>query len=386
MAKYNLLDDDDIFDEKEDISEYENNIIPERKDQPAPVDMTDDIDISIDDDEDDLLDTTAIPSLDDKDFQTDLDITAVDNDTMEEEISEPEIENQSAREYEEYQPEQQEQNQEYNDSPPFITDDYEDEKQEGINYKPFVIAFVIIAFLVGIYFVLDTFVFSEKEEVVEEPVKTPEQLQQEKEAAEKAAFLGRVAGKTSSEIKLVSNLIDYGQTNAKVSSILLYDESLLFEVFGNTRDQVAKVNMALKNNNLGKNFEVIGSETRPGAKGGVFGLFKTQLSGDASSRDVTQAHFSSITDFESWIQQTSNAQALKVVTLKNNFQQDEGYFKRYKVETTVNGSIDACNSFLEKLGSENNQIKINKLNLNAADQRNFQTKKYQLKLILELYV
>ena len=383
MVKYNLLDDDDIFDEKEETSEEEKELKIGQQESSSSLDPTDDIDINIDDDED-ILETEPSSSLDDQDFQTDLDITAIDNDQSEEPTAEPEIESSEPSSFTEYQ--EEEEKQEYSDAPPFITDDYEDTKQEGINYKPFIIAFIILAVLSGIWFALDTFVFSNEPEVAVEPAKTPEQLQAEKEAAEKAAFLGRIAGKTSSDLNIVNEILGYGKNNASVSSILLYKESLLFEVFGKTRDQVARVNMSLKNNPSGLPFEVIGSETRPGSNGGVFGLFKTELGSSASNKAVSQANFSAVGDFQSWIEQTTNASNLKVTELKNEFLNNEGLFKKFKVETTINGSLDGCNDFLQKLSSGNNQVKIDKLNLTAGDQRNFKTSKYLLKLVVEVYV
>ncbi len=385
MAKYNLLDDDDIFDEKEDVPADENELNGEPETSVQSDGMSDDIDINIDDD--DMLDTEPSSSLDDQDFHTDLDITAIENENIDQPAPEPELEKQNSEPYEEYKPEiEEEEKQEYSDSPPFMTDDYEDSKQEGINYKPFVIAVFVIVVLVGVWFTIDIFVLNNEAEVAEEPVKTQEQLQQEKEAAEKATFLGQIAGKTSSDISIIREILGYGKNNAKVSSILLYNESLLFEVFGSSRDQVAKVNMSLKDNTSGITFEVIGSETRPGSKGGVFGLFKTEIRSSAASKNVSQASLSSVDDFQSWVQQTSNASDLNVSVLNNNYLEEEGYFRKFRVEATINGSIDACNNFLQKLSSENNQVKIHKLNLTAADQRNFLTKNYLLKLVLEVYV
>jgi len=384
MAKYNLLDDDDIFDEKNDDSSEEDDLTIDPI-KPSS-DLTEDIDINIDDD-DDLLETEPPSSLDDQDFQTDLDITAIENDNVSEPAAEPDIEDSEPGSFTDYNPEEEDAPAENQDPPPFITDDYEDAKQEGLNYKPFVIVIAIIVGLAAIWFALDTFVFSADEsEVVEEPVTTPEQLQQEKEAAEKAAFLGRLAGKTTSDINLINEILTYGKDNAKVSSILLYNQSLLFEVFGNNRDQVARVNMSLKNSSSGIPFEVIGSQTRPGSNGGVFGLFKTELGSSAASKNVNRASFSSIGDFQSWVEQTSNSTNLKVDNLQNNYLNEEGLFKKYRVEATINGSIDSCNDFLQKLSSGNNQVKIHKLNITAADQRNFKSSNYLLKLILEVYV
>jgi len=383
MAKYNLLEDDDIFDEEDDLTE--NDPAGGLKDDKEEIDTSDEIDIDIDED---LLNIESPETeLDEQDLQEDIEIDKIDD--IEETIS-PETE----PEIQEFEPEiQKEEPIPVEDEKPFLTEDFEDDKQSGINYKPIVIGGVIIIFLLLGYAAIDRWVLGDSidsvtdAEPTDEQVKTQEQIVQEREAERKAAFLSKVAGKTSADISVVNSAIENAQSSAKLSSVLLYDEAFLFEVFGSDRDELARVNMSLKNNMSSNNFEVISSQTRPGSNGGVFGLFKGTLSSGAGSGSKgVQASFNTINDLEKWIKDVSASNSLKVTSLVNKYVKEENDFRKFEVETTLTGPIDACNTFLKKLSSDGNQIQIHKLNLNAVDQKSFQSKKYQLKLILEVFV
>ena len=135
-----------------------------------------------------------------------------------------------------------------------------------------------------------------------------------------------------------------------------------------------------------KSFQVVASQSRPGPNGGVFGLFKATVDGGASGTKDASVIFNSVTDAQNWINQQSGSAGLKVKNISNRYISDENNFKKFTIEATINGSMDECNNFLNKLSSNGSQIKINKLNLTAADQQNFQSKKYLLKLVLEVFV
>ncbi|KAA3609852.1 MAG: hypothetical protein D8M58_08590 [Calditrichaeota bacterium] len=380
MAKYNLLEDDDIFDEEEDLTEDEPTAALEDKQE---IDTSDDIDIDIDEDLLNIESTDTI--LDEQDLQEDIEI-----DSLEEEVAPPEPEPvvqelEPEIETEIKQPELEEEK-------PFLTDDFEDDKQSGINYKPIVIGGIIVIFLLLGYVALDTWVFTgsdsaEEVEPTDTQAKTPEQIAQEQQAERKAKFLSQVAGKTSSDISAVNSAIQNAQSSAKLSSVLLYGESFMFQVFGSDRSEIARVNMGLKENMASNNFTVISSQSRPGSNGGVFGIFKGTLSssGAASSKNVQQ-NFNTINDLESWINNTTASSGLKVKSLDSKYVKEESDFRKFEVETTITGSIDACNAFLKKMSSDVGQLQIHKLNLNAIDQKTFQSQKYQLKLILEVFV
>ena len=381
MAKYNLLEDDDIFDEEDDFSK------PEKSED----EKTDNIDITIDDE---LLETDV------DDLKTDDELpTGVDESTSDEYNTEQEVsitEEAAEPEFQEYEPEissapeEPQQTEEKEPEKPYLTDDYEDEKQAGINYKPIILGAVILLVLFGAYFLIDKFFLSETDkgadQQTQQPVKTPEQIRQEQEAAKKKQFLSQLAGQTQLDINSINSVVQNVKSAAKISSILLYDKSLLVEVFGDDRAQVAKVNMNLKEKMADKSFQVVASQSRPGPNGGVFGLFKATVDGGASGTKDASVIFNSVTDAQNWINQQSGSAGLKVKNISNRYISDENNFKKFTIEATINGSMDECNNFLNKLSSNGSQIKINKLNLTAADQQNFQSKKYLLKLVLEVFV
>ena len=243
------------------------------------------------------------------------------------------------------------------------------------------------------YFAVDNWILSDSTDSTEnidsasEPVKKQEQIKQEQETQLKQAFLSKVAAKTSADISAVNSAIQNAQSSAKLSSVLLYDESFMFEVFGSDRNDLARVNMKLKENMSGNNFEVISSQTRPGSNGGVFGLYKGTLSSENGiAANNVKTNFNSINDLENWIKSASASNSLKVNSLTNKYLKEENNFRKFEVETTLSGSIDACNTFLKNLSNNASQIQIHKLNLNAIDQKSFQKKKYQLKMILAIYV
>jgi hypothetical protein len=359
MAKYNLLDDDDIFEEKKE------------KSGSAEKEPTE-IDIKIDNEDDFDIEPA---SLEEDEFQTDIIHNTLEEDELEsvsgEYEEDPQFDNEPAIEKVRKEP------------TTYLSDDYEDDKQEGINYKPILkIAFIIIG-LVAVYFLLTLFVFTNDEPVVEEPVKTEEELRLERIAAEKAAFISTVSGKLNSDVQNLSSTINDVMSVAKISSVLYYGNSFLFEVFGSSRNDVAKVNMAFKK--AGRPFEIISSQTRPGSRGGVISLYRLEPAGSGSNGQ-SAIRFGSVNEFENWLQQTSTTAKLKIVQVSNKAAGNESGFNKYQIETIINGPLAELNNFLKNLSSDANQIEIHKLNLSALDQRTFNAANYQLKLILEIFV
>lgn len=395
MAKYNLLEDDDIFDEEDDFSEKEEAEKPKPEQEPE-TDKTDNLDIDIDDD----LFTTA-----DQDEEISLDEeptagksmkkTILDEEQTEPEISIPDSEPEPEQEFQEFEPVAKESSTppEQATEKPYLTDDYEDEKQSGINYKPILMVVAAITAVVLIYFLVDMYILSDTsesdvaEQKTEQPAKTPEQIRQEQEAARKKEFLGTLDSETKANVSNINTILDNVQNTARLSSILLYDESLLLEVFGSDRSELARVNINLKDKMSGKTFNIVSSQSRPGPNGGVFGLFKAEVNGGASggSQNVN-INFNTVADAQNWLKQQSNAQGLRVKDINNHFIADENNFKKFNVEATINGSLTSCRNLLNKLSSDGSQLKINKLSLTAGDQKNFQSKNYQLKLVLEVFV
>lgn len=370
MAKYNLLDDDDIFEE-----EKEETI---KQDSSELHTSEPEIDINIDDDFD-----LEPASLSDEEFKTDImdsDLDEESNEVMQgdpQELDEdPHFDNYAGEE------------KEVKTKPTsYYTDDYADSGQEGVNYAPFIKIFVVILILTGIYFLVDIFILSDSgEEIVqqEENVKTPEQIRQEQVAAERATFLSKISGKTNSDVRFVSSIISGVQSSAKLSSALYYGDTFLLQIFGSTRKEVARAQMTLRD--AGNSFEILSSDIRPGSSGGVLSSYSLEVKNSESSSGQSTEIFSSVSDFENWVNQTSSTNDLKVKLINNKYLNEESGFKKYEIVTTLNGSVESCNKFLQKLSNDGAQVKIHKLNLSASDQRSFKPGKYQLKLILELFV
>ena len=57
-----------------------------------------------------------------------------------------------------------------------------------------------------------------------------------------------------------------------------------------------------------------------------------------------------------------------------------------EISADFNGSYEACNKMVGAIGSSNKNIEIHKLNFTASDLRGFSREKYQLKIILKVYV
>lgn len=386
MAKYNLLEDDDIFDEEDDFSGKDKV-----KPKPEP-EQTNQLDIEIDDD---LLNEEPDDLPLDEDILSGKSMQSSILDKEEPEISIPDNEEQELpiQEYEPGITESEDEKPQETTEKPYLTEDYADEKQSGINYKPIIISALAVLALVAVYFVVDIFILSADstpdvaENTIQQPVKTPEQIRQEQDAAAKAQFLSQLAGETQTDVNNINTILDNVTNTAKLSSILLYDNSLLLEVFGTNRAEIAKTNINLKNKMADKSFVVVSSQSRPGPNGGVFGLFKADVNGGSSSAQKNvNANFNTVIDAQNWLKQQSTNEGLKVKSIGNHFVADEKNFKKFKVETTIHGSMTACKNLLNKLSSNGSQLKINKLNLTAADQKNFQSKNFQLKLVLEVFV
>jgi len=397
MAKYNLLEDDDIFDEKNDLSsedEEKTQVSQETEEESEP-----EKDFNFDDE--DLLEEDMSNDFVDHDFHDELELDDVSMAQKEplQEIDDHDIDDSEEEpEFVSYDPQKEEIKKEpaVDSEKPYITKDYADEKSPGLNYKPLIIGGVAILVLFFAWIGYNWMSSDSQEEMsdtsaieTQQPAKTAQQLLEEQTAARKKTFLTNIAGKTTADIQVVNSAIQNASNSAKISSILLYDKSLLFEVFGSDREEVARVSMALKQKMNGPNFNVVSSQIRPGSNGGVFGLFKADLGSvkpGGGAANAGQVNFNSVSDAESWLKTQSAANGLKIRTLQSHFTKNADDFQVFQVAATVDGSVEACKGLLQKISSDGSQIKIHKLNLLAADQKSFTSKNYQLKLVLEIFV
>lgn len=269
-------------------------------------------------------------------------------------------------------------------------EDYYDEdeySQRGINYKPILIGFFIVVFLGAItYFVLNKWVLKSSEESAAEKEKlTEEQVQPDPEEIRRANYFSQLAGRTNQELSFISKIMDITNKKTKLSIIFLYDKEFMFEVFSGKRDNLAKLNMNLKNVFKDKKFSVVSSIQRPGKNGGVFGLYTVEINGSAPAVEVTNS-FANEQDANKWLSFLANSSKLQIKRTKNKTSPSKDDFRVIEIESNMMGSFAGCLQLIENIAKAGKNIKIHKLTCSAVDQKNFNKGKYQLKIIFKVFV
>ena len=269
-----------------------------------------------------------------------------------------------------------------------------EEKQEGINYRPLIyIALVIILLIVG-YFAVSKFLLGGKESAeteqavaektkVEQPAKnapSPEELKRKE-------FLSSVAATVQSNLNLLTNLSGVAGKKSRITSILLYNPDFLFQIFAPSRAELAKVNMNLRNQFSHYKISLISTEPRPGTNG-ILGLFKVDLS-SAPPAGGGQQELSSLLETpqkaREWIDYLATNSGIKTKDFRFKNIGSKESFAVYEISSTITGSLSGCLAFLESMASSGKNVSIHKLNLTAQDQKTFNPKKYQLRIIFHLY-
>jgi hypothetical protein len=265
-------------------------------------------------------------------------------------------------------------------------DYYDDDEysQRGINYKPILIGFFIVVFLGAVtYFVLNKWVLNsseesvvEKEELIVQP--TPEEIR-------RSNYFSQLAGRTNQELSFISKIMGITNKKTKLSIIFLYDKEFMFEVFSGKRDNLAKLNMNLKNVFKDKKFSVISSIQRPGKSGGVFGLYTVEINGSAPAAEVTNS-FTNEQDANKWLTFLANSSNLQIKRTKNKTSPSKDNFRVIEIESNMTGNFAGCLQLIDNIAKAGKNIKIHKLTCSAVDQKNFNKGKYQLKIIFKVFV
>ena len=256
---------------------------------------------------------------------------------------------------------------------------YEDEKQEGMNFKPFIISFVIIVVLAAAYYGITKYVLVDKTNVPTpvQPVKSALDIKKEN-------VLNIINISNRQRVGYLNSLIDISSKNVKYSSILLYDKNLSLEVFGSNRDDVAKFNILMKNNNQIREYRITSTDIRPGSKGGVFALFDIKLDANtnASNKEKTQVDSQSSTV---WMNNVRQTYKLSMNSSRQISSKQEDPFKVSRNEFIFQGAESNCHRLIKQIASGNSNFKVHKLSLIPMDQRDMKNSSYQLKLIMDFY-
>lgn len=270
--------------------------------------------------------------------------------------------------------------------------DYYDDKQGGVNYKPILMGLGIAVVLIVLFFVVKLFFLNghtESEKVVKQatPVNTSKTPGPSPQEIKRNKMYSAVAAETKFKASKVADVTDVAATRTKLSSVLLYGNDFMFEVFAKNRDALAKLNVQLKNTFKDNKITVVATESRPGPKGGILGVYKLTLQPPAGSGSGTlSAPFKSVQDAEGWLKYMAENGSLTIKSLKSRALKREGGTDVYELDATLFGSSASFNQLVKAFGSADKNMTIHKLTINAVDQRNFNKKKYQARLILKLFI
>ena len=373
MAEYDLLSEDDFFSQTGQSSQKdkkkEEQYIPLQDQESEEDDLFKDIDQSIgnsiedlpldkeESEEEEMIEEPPYPGPAEEDESFDAIRQELEEETVEEKQNQPLIE------------------------------DYEDEKQEGVNYKPFIIGLIIVVFLVVAFIVLYNLFWSGKEEqaaeqtqeeVRKEPKLSPEELK-------KQQFINSVYAQTKNKMDLVSKFLSSLNKTTKLSSFLIYGSDFMFEVFSTDREQLAKYNLDIRDRFPGVKVVLDNTNLRPGKNGGILGLFLVKESTSPAEATVNSP-FTSTAEAGNWMKSLAANHKLNIGSIKTSTLGQQEAFAVYEIGADMSGAFNDCNSFIQAIANSGKNIAIHKLILNAADQRKFNLSKYKLTLILKVYI
>lgn len=272
--------------------------------------------------------------------------------------------------------------------------DYYDDKQGGINYKPMLkwvgIVVVILIVFLGIKF----YFFSPSSEPQaaqpEQTAKTAAPVKNEPTPQEvkRNQLFTALAAKTQYTASKVAGITDVAGARAKLSSVLVYGNDFMFEVFAKNRDALAQLNVKLKNTFKDNSISVVATESRPGPNGGILGVYKLTLHPPTagSGSGSLSAPFKSVEDAQGWLKYMAENGSIKIKNMKSRALQREQGMDVYELDATLYGSSASFSRLLQTFAGAQKNMTIHKLTLNAVDQRNFNKKKYQARLILKLFI
>ncbi len=272
--------------------------------------------------------------------------------------------------------------------PPEI--DYEDEKQEGINYKPIIIGIIVVVLIIGGYFIVKNFILGGPGKPIpvrEKTVSGPDAEKKLKDAktTQKEKMARQLAAEKQYRVGYISALRDMKVNNVYYSSVLLYGQNLNFEVFSPGREDLARFNMKIKDNPVFAESQLISVDQRPGENGGIFALYDVVLgrpqagSGSQSKEAVVKAP-------GEWIKQVARSHKLSLKNSRQLSTKKENLFIVTRMEYTFRGSETACLNFLKQLSTANLNAGIYKLSLIPTNQRNFRNAQFKMDLIVDLYM
>jgi hypothetical protein len=265
--------------------------------------------------------------------------------------------------------------------------DYEDSKIQGINWKPLLIWSTVFIVVIVIIFFLYTWFFADstpgQTSLDQKPVISPQEQMRLDLEKKKLAFISNIVTDKQTKLTNFSNLSDLKTKGVTYSSILLYDNSFNFEVFGKTREDIARYNQNLKRNKFDDNFKILSVNNRPGSNGGVFALYSASISpsGKAGGQSNPTIDANIQTTIQNLIK--SNGLTLKNERIVNRKKVDQ--FEMIRKELTISGSEANCVKFLDGLNTTNRNFSVHKISMIKSNQKNIASSHYNLLIIFDFY-
>ena len=263
--------------------------------------------------------------------------------------------------------------------------DYLDEKQPGINFKPFIWAAVAIVAVVLIYIAVDHLFFSGEGDETAIKTETPEERQAREREEQKQSVLADLNRENRSHLDYLTTLIDIKPQDVKYSSFLLYANDLSFEAFAKDRSALARLNMQLKSSPELAGYSLESAANRPGSRGGVFTLYDFKSLKPVPA-DTSRSVPVPSTDASSWINQTVQTFGMQLANQRNISTKSEQLFNVTRQEFILKGSETSCFNLVKSLARNPGNFAIHKLAMVPTDQKNILKAGYQLTLIMDFYL
>ena len=263
----------------------------------------------------------------------------------------------------------------------------EDYKQDGLNYKPILIGIGAVAALVVIFFLISNLFLSDSAEVIPEQqaVESAADKLEREQAERKTNFLADINKNRRVKLSGVNYITGLEQKNVKYSSILLYGNSLDFEIFVPNRDVLAKYNIKIKDSRQIEKYKIEKVDFRPGTNGGLLALYNITIRSEGITATSESTPIKTVTP-EAWAGTVLQQAGATVKGQRTVSSRQENLFRVNRIEYELRGSMQNFFALIGSLASSNYNISIHKLTLLPTDQRKISPSSYVLRLIVDFYL
>ncbi|MHB2150219.1 hypothetical protein ACX8XP_14265 [Calditrichota bacterium LG25] len=270
-------------------------------------------------------------------------------------------------------------------------DKVEDEKLPTLSKRPVIVWSVIAVTVIVVLFAGYMF-FSDKG-TEEKPVAQEQHPQSPQEQSpsmdplleKQTQYLGMIAAENNQNLGVISAISDMaGKNKVQISSLLFYGGDLSVELFGQTRDQLARALMDIKSAFGGAAIKVVASDERPGD--GITSVISLKLMKKGGTADLN-AKVGSLEEAKQWLSMLAQQFSLTLSSVKQlDTKPAQFNLSEQRVHFRMKGAYDNCFKFLSALGQSNRNLKVYKLVVSSLDQKSFNKSKYQLEIILDLFL